>query len=71
MRELLRVQAAGRPKLGALRRTDALTPLLDKAAQADVLLLGSPIYFGTESGLMRAREGARPAGEKREEGGAP
>lgn len=32
---------------------DALTPLLAKAAEADVLLLGSPIYLGTETGMMR------------------
>lgn len=33
---------------------DGLTPLLEKAAAADVLVLGSPIYFGAESGMMRS-----------------
>jgi multimeric flavodoxin WrbA len=33
---------------------DGLTPLLEKIAQTDVLLLGSPIYFGTVTGEMRS-----------------
>jgi multimeric flavodoxin WrbA len=33
---------------------DGLTPVLDKIAQTDVLLLGSPIYFGTVTGEMRS-----------------
>jgi len=33
---------------------DGLTPLLEQAAAADVLVLGSPIYFGAESGMMRS-----------------
>jgi len=33
---------------------DGLTPLLTQAAQADALILGSPIYFGAESGEMRS-----------------
>jgi len=33
---------------------DGLTPVLDKAARADVLILGSPIYFYTETGAMRS-----------------
>ncbi len=33
---------------------DAITPLLDTAAEADLLLLGSPIYLGTETGVGRA-----------------
>ena len=32
---------------------DALTPLLEKIAQADGLVLGSPIYFGDVTGQMR------------------
>lgn len=32
---------------------DDLTPLLDKAHEADVLVLGSPLYFSTETGMMR------------------
>lgn len=33
---------------------DGLTPVLERALAADVLLLGSPIYFGSESGEMRS-----------------
>lgn len=33
---------------------DALTPLLDRVAAADALILGSPVYFGAETGQMRA-----------------
>lgn len=44
----------GGPSYGRCAVRDALTPLLDRAAGADVLLLGSPMYFGTETGLMRA-----------------
>ena len=36
------------------RFKDALTPLLEEIAQADGLVLGSPIYFGEVTGLMRA-----------------
>lgn len=33
---------------------DDLTTVLDKAHEADALVLGSPFYFSTESSLMRA-----------------
>jgi len=33
---------------------DELTPILTKIAEADVLILGSPLYFHTESGEMRS-----------------
>ena len=33
---------------------DALTPVLDEVAQADDLVLGSPIFFGEVTGRMRA-----------------
>ncbi len=36
------------------RFKDALTPILEEIAQADGLALGSPIYFGEVTGLMRA-----------------
>ena len=36
------------------RFKDALTPLLEEIALADGLVLGSPIYFGEVTGLMRA-----------------
>ena len=32
---------------------DGLTPVLERALDADVLLLGSPIYFGDVTGMMR------------------
>ena len=36
------------------RFKDALTPVLEEIAQADGLVLGSPIYFGEVTGQMRA-----------------
>ena len=33
---------------------DELTSILNKAHDADALVLGSPLYYGTESALMRA-----------------
>ncbi|MFZ1129007.1 flavodoxin family protein [Methanoregula sp.] len=33
---------------------DGLTPLLEKVANADALILGSPIYVGTATGEMRS-----------------
>lgn len=36
------------------RFKDALTPVLEEIAQADGLVLGSPIYFGQITGLMQA-----------------
>ena len=36
------------------RFKDSLTPLLEEIAQADGLVLGSPIYFGDVTGQMRA-----------------
>ena len=36
------------------RFKDALTPLLEEIALSDGLVLGSPIYFGEVTGLMRA-----------------
>lgn len=33
---------------------DDLHPILDEIAQADVLVLGTPVYFGKESGEMRS-----------------
>ena len=34
--------------------TDELWPWLDKARQADVVILGSPVYFSYPTGLLRA-----------------
>jgi len=33
---------------------DGLTPLLERAGAADVLLLGTPVYFSAETGMMRS-----------------
>lgn len=33
---------------------DDLSPILEKVEEADALILGSPIYFGTDSGEMRS-----------------
>ena len=33
---------------------DELTPLLEKAISADVLIVGSPVYLGTETGATRS-----------------
>jgi multimeric flavodoxin WrbA len=33
---------------------DELTPVLKRAAEVDILILGSPIYFHTETGEMRS-----------------
>ncbi|HBT97394.1 MAG TPA: flavodoxin, partial [Desulfobulbaceae bacterium] len=42
-------------KLSSLCRfQDALSPVLEKAQEADVLLFGTPVYFFTESAGMRA-----------------
>lgn len=33
---------------------DELTPILNRVAEADLLILGSPVYFHTETGEMRS-----------------
>lgn len=39
---------------GRCAMNDGLTPVLEKLAQADAFVLGSPIYFGTVTGEMRS-----------------
>lgn len=39
---------------GRCAMQDGLTPVLEKLAAADVILLGSPVYFGTVTGEMRS-----------------
>ncbi len=39
---------------GTCAMRDGLTPVLEKIAEADALVLGSPIYFGTVTGEMRS-----------------
>ncbi len=38
---------------GKCAQVDELTAVLARAREADALILGSPVYFGTESGQMR------------------
>lgn len=42
------------PSYGRCAARDGLTSLLDKVRDADALILGSPIYFGTVTGEMRS-----------------
>ena len=42
------------PSYGKCAVKDGLTPLLEKIANADALILGSPIYYGTVTGEMRS-----------------
>ena len=44
----------GGKSYGCCATRDELSPVLDRALQADILLLGSPIYFHTETGEMRS-----------------
>ena len=39
---------------GRCNMRDELSPLLNRVAQADILILGSPFYFHTETGEMRS-----------------
>jgi multimeric flavodoxin WrbA len=43
----------GGKSYGKCVMTDGLTPILEKIRDADALILGSPIYFGTVTGMMR------------------
>lgn len=44
----------GGKSYGKCAMNDGLTPVLDKLADLDALLLGSPFYFGTVTGEMRS-----------------
>jgi len=44
----------GGKSYGKCAMNDGLTPVLEKVAHADALILGSPIYFGTVTGEMRS-----------------
>jgi multimeric flavodoxin WrbA len=44
----------GGESYGRCARRDDLTPVLDAIADADALVLGSPIYFGNVTGEMRS-----------------
>ena len=43
----------GNPNYGKCNLKDDLTPVLEKIAEADVLLIGSPIYVGNVTGMAR------------------
>ena len=44
----------GGKSYGRCVMNDGLTPVLEKLAEADAFILGSPIYFGTVTGEMRS-----------------
>lgn len=44
----------GGESYGRCEVQDGLAPLLERAARADILILGSPFYFHTETGEMRS-----------------
>jgi multimeric flavodoxin WrbA len=44
----------GGKSYGKCAMNDGLTPVLEKLGEANALLLGSPIYFGTVTGEMRS-----------------
>lgn len=44
----------GGPSYGRCGLRDSLAPALDKLAEADALIFGSPIYFGGITGLMKS-----------------
>ena len=44
----------GGKSYGRCAINDDLAPLLKKIVETDVLLLGTPVYFGTETGAMRS-----------------
>jgi multimeric flavodoxin WrbA len=44
----------GGKSYGRCNMQDALRPILDRASQADILILGSPFYFHAETGEMRS-----------------
>jgi len=44
----------GGSKYGTCALKDDLTPILEKIASADALIIGSPIYFGSVSGEVRS-----------------
>lgn len=45
---------AGGKSYGRCAVRDGLTPLLEAAHAADVLVLGTPVYFNAETGMMRS-----------------
>ncbi|MHB9294753.1 hypothetical protein PilKf_00480 [Pillotina sp. SPG140] len=42
------------PYIGSCALHDGLTPVLEKAMEADAVVLGSPIYIGDVTGMMRS-----------------
>lgn len=50
----LACKTRGGKNYGRCAVSDDLTPLLERIAEADVLLMGSPIYFGCVTGELRS-----------------
>jgi len=50
----LPARRSGGKSYGRCAVRDELTPVLKRAAEADILILGSPVYFHTETGEMRS-----------------
>jgi multimeric flavodoxin WrbA len=44
----------GGKNYGRCAVNDGLTPILKKISEADALILGTPVYFGAETGEMRS-----------------
>ena len=49
-----RCKELGTKSFGRCAVRDELTPILDRAGEADIVILGSPIYQHCETGMMRA-----------------
>ena len=54
MRELLRCKTIDGRNYGRCAVQDDLAPILKKIEEVDILILASPIYFGTVTGAMRS-----------------
>lgn len=46
----------GSPSYGKCAVKDEITPVIDKLLEADVIIFGSPIYFGNVTGMLRSFE---------------
>ncbi|MEZ7197101.1 flavodoxin family protein [Pseudodesulfovibrio karagichevae] len=50
----LACKRVGRKEVGVCAMKDELKPVLDRVREADALLVGTPVYYGTESACARA-----------------
>ena len=55
-RSCFQCKRLGGKHYGTCAVKDGLTPILEKLAQADAIVFGSPIYFGNVTGMMRMLE---------------